>query len=232
MSNQSESNNVVRLKFWPPKDRNQILNELTAIKRIARLYLIQFDNLGLLRKKFRRERSILENEGSPFNKNRISKISDSILELDSLVGTVKKLIGDLGRKLYYLCDNADKILSMHDKAQVLSVSLTHIERVVKSYGDDPSDVPLNNLIFEYIVEYRGNDDYVHGPSEALPFFNITRKRMMDFFKDPQFEEVTRNMVDELFSDLKLNTVTRNEDGSLTIERMPPKLRIVKDTDEE
>ncbi len=211
--------------------RMELLNDFAWLKREIKALKIMRSESAEVFRSIRRARRKIEERGSPFDRHKFEALSEAM----EIHPDVKKRINDMiafrGQVLISLCDDADQILSDHDKAQVLGISHISLERIqarmrsVLTDGEKP--LGLFTLIHACGAEHR--HDYLDFPEQA-PLYEVAHLSMLRLLEENDdlretMAEAAGKFLQEIGVPMYRSTV--GADGQERLERVPPKLEVVQ-----
>ena len=206
--------------------RSEVINGFFFLKRAARKN-INFINMCRVRSNIlRRHKRLLEHRNSAFDKHRIEELEANASLFDSDAEPHRKFLIDLGEALINVLPYADRFLSFHDKCQILGVN--HIEALSRLSGD--KSISIEKMIFVHCLEYRGKDDCLPSNDISMPLWNVYRKRLLhELETNTELREASNRFLDDFLAGVPKYRLEKNPDGSETLVRMPPKLKLMVST---
>ena len=156
----------------------------------------------------------------------IPEVRDAIKSCGYCLETLRSHLVTFGKGVMTMFPVYDEVASLHDKAQILNVHHSHVERKVEETGRDS----MLDLVMQH-AEYTGDDAFVPC-GESMPFFEAHQAVFHDMLlNDVEFQRRAREKFRECFPDIPMYRLTQNPDGSQDMVRIPPPLKVVGDNGE-
>ena len=177
------------------------------------------------RRLIRRQKTKLEVLDSPFHAQRLGVLQDEIDELSDLYCQLKERLADLGQPAVDLMNHFDLHATLHDKAQILNVHSSKLERLLVEY---PTDDSMLKLVFVHRAEHRKNAEFISFFDEDTPLFIAVCASFTEACRTrPEVQAAVTTEFDELFPDVRKFTVRTGPDGERVFERIIPPLRVIE-----
>lgn len=208
----------------PKVTRLNLIRVLLYYKRIIRLQLhrqnCHWDEIAGLN----RHKRLLEAKNSPFDRNRIYQTEQRI-ELhreERKRGKVK--LTSVGQLLIDLMVHADRVLSFHDKCQLLNISHTAALKAL----DGDKTVSFEKMIFVHALEYRGSEEMLPMDDISMPYWCAMYQRFLNEMKINQTLRLASTLVfDEMLSEGRQFQEHEKPAETEKMRKVSSNLRVVK-----
>ncbi len=175
------------------------------------------------------KRSRMRLEGSKFNSHRISQFDEEIESCYSLRSEIFGLRKEISLGLSQLMRAYDHYESTdHELAQILNVSHVAYDKFLEKNPEAKGSLHTSAFLHaetfterEAFIGERGTRDH--------PLFTATHCALMDLMdKNAEFRAETTKIMDEVLGPIPRYQKGFAADGTVSFERLPPKLHVVKD----
>ncbi|OQW95262.1 MAG: hypothetical protein BWK79_03055 [Beggiatoa sp. IS2] len=198
-----------------------------AIRRIQKSRSTLYDALEPLKA----EKALLEettnSESKRFLTHKLVKVTETIANIEAEEQRLVDELADIGSFLIKVMNLYDQYATLHDKAQILNVHHSLIERIEVI---DDMEKSLFNLVFLYHGETAGENETFIGErgTRDCPFFDaIHRAFVKELRENRAFRKETNKFFNDVFSDLPRYRTFVDADGNQHMERLPPILKVVE-----
>jgi len=196
---------LIRLKF---EIRTQLKNQ----ERLNCHYL------HLERKKQKLE--AVEGQPSRFLTHQLQKLYQALEETEALQAEYRHQLSRFGALLFNVMGGYDECASLHDKAQMLNIHHSRLERILaqRRQFDDAAE-PL--CFYELVLSYRLERE------QYPPFFEALKAKIADeLFYNRQFQDTLLAQFEQRFPHLPKYRVIEDQQGQKTLERQRPQLKVI------
>lgn len=207
--------------------KQDIFNMFAMLRRLSRELIRESALYSRIWRLMERDQARMVAAGNPFDANRIKALGADIEELRALGLECDKKLANMGPVLFDLCAAADAFFTFRDKAHALGVSETHLRR--QMHGDHGEETSrLYTLIFACHGEYRGKEDFIGPDQFDMPLWEVASAWFRHLLHHNQdFAAMASGVLDRVFPNMAKYQMTVMPDGSQTLTRMPPQLRLIR-----
>lgn len=198
-----------------------------AIRRIQKSRNSLYDALKPLKAKKASLEEITNPQSKRFLVHKMAEITESIANIEAEEQRLVDELADIGSFLIKVMNLYDQYANLHDKAQILNVHHSLIERIEVI---DDMEKSLFNLVFLYHGETTGENETFIGErgTRDCPFFDAIHRAFVKELKENRaFRKATNKFFDDVFSDLPRYRMFVDANGNQHIERLPPILKVVE-----
>lgn len=155
-------------------------------------------------------------EARHFMTYRLNKVYEACEVLEKAEFDCWQELSNIGRYLFVIMSIYDNYATLHDKAQIINVHHSKLEKIVAKAKDKQA-----HLFYQLVLFYRAE------PANNAPFFHALFAALTDEINHNQeMREALWDKIDELFPLMPKYRLTTDVDGSPKLERIPPNLKVI------
>lgn len=208
----------------PKITRMNLIKAFLYYKRIIRLQLVAQSRYTSAIEHLGRVTRLLKAKGNAFDSYRIARLEAKATSLWEERKQAREALTASGQLLINLMPHADKVLSFHDKCQLLNINHTAALKAL----DNDDTVSFEKMIFVHSLEYRGSEDTLPIDDISTPYWCAMHQRFIEEMKiNSKLRAAASTILDEMLSGVRRFQLHIMPDGAEVLKQLPPTLTVVK-----